>query len=38
VQINGRKLFDNGVARRLSLTRNITSPSGCLLLDFHVDS
>jgi riboflavin biosynthesis pyrimidine reductase len=33
---NGRKLFDKGLARRLSLTRNITSPSGCLLLDFQV--
>ncbi len=33
---NGRKLFDTGTPRRLSLTRNITSPSGCLLLDFDV--
>ncbi len=36
LQINGRKLFDKGVSRRLSLTRNITSPSGYLLLDFQV--
>ena len=36
LQINGRKLFDKGLPRRLSLTRNITSPSGYLLLDFHV--
>ncbi len=36
LQSNGRKLFDTGTPRRLSLTRNITSPSGCLLLDFDV--
>jgi len=36
LQINGRKLFDKGLSRRLSLTRNITSPSGYLLLDFQV--
>jgi dihydrofolate reductase len=36
LQINGRKLFDHGLPRRLSLTRNITSPSGYLLLDFQV--
>ena len=36
LQLNGRKLFDNGSASRLSLTRNIVSPSGYLLLDFHV--
>jgi dihydrofolate reductase len=33
----GRKLFDRGMPRRLTLTRNVTSPSGYLLLDFHVD-
>ena len=37
LQINGRKLFDKGLPRRLSLTRNVTSPSGYLLLDFEVD-
>ena len=37
LQINGRKLFDMGLPRRLSLTRSIASPSGCLLLDFQVD-
>jgi dihydrofolate reductase len=37
LQINGRKLFDKGLPSRLSLTRNITSPSGYLLLDFQVD-
>jgi dihydrofolate reductase len=36
LQINGRKLFDQGLSTRLSLTRNITSPSGYLLLDFEV--
>jgi dihydrofolate reductase len=36
LQINGRKLFDKGSSRRLSLTRNVTSPTGCLLLDFQV--
>jgi dihydrofolate reductase len=36
LQINGRKLFDKGLSRRLSLTRNITSRSGYLLLDFQV--
>ena len=37
LHINGRKLFDRGLSRRLTLTRNITSPSGYLLLDFQVD-
>ncbi len=36
LQIKGRKLFDEGVSRRLSLTRNVTSPSGHLLLDYRV--
>lgn len=36
LRINGRKLFDRGLPRRLTLTRNITSPSGYLLLDFQV--
>ena len=30
LHINGRKLCDKGPPRRLSLTRNITSPSDCL--------
>jgi dihydrofolate reductase len=38
LHINGRKLFDKGLSRRLSLTRTITSPSGYLLLDFQVGS
>ena len=36
VQINGRKLFDRAAPSRLRLTRNVTSPSGCVLLDFEV--
>ena len=36
LQVNGRKLFDKGLSSRLSLTRTITSPSGCLLLDYQV--
>ena len=38
LHINGRRLFDKGLSRRLRLTRNITSPSGYLLLDFQVGS
>ena len=38
LQISGRKLFDKGLSRRLRLTRNVTSPSGYLLLDFQVGS
>jgi dihydrofolate reductase len=37
LHMNGRKLFDRGLSRRLTLTRNVTSPSGYLLLDFQVD-
>jgi dihydrofolate reductase len=36
IRMNGRKLFDRGVPTRLSLTRNVTSPSGYLLVDFGV--
>ncbi len=35
LQVNGRKLFDKGVATRLALTRNVLSPSGHLLVDFR---
>jgi dihydrofolate reductase len=35
VQMNGRKLFDIGLPTRLTLTRQITSPTGYLLLDFQ---
>lgn len=38
VFIHGRKLFDNGVPVRLTLTRHVASPHGYLLLDFHVES
>ena len=37
LHINGRKLFEKGLPRRVRLTRNITSPSGYLLLDVQVD-
>jgi dihydrofolate reductase len=36
LQMQGRKLFDRGLPRRLTLTRQVTSPSGYLLLDFQV--
>lgn len=36
VQIHGRRLFDGGVPKRLSLTRNLTSPTGYMLADFQV--
>jgi dihydrofolate reductase len=36
LQASGRKLFDKGVSQRLTLTRNVSSPSGYLLLDFLV--
>jgi dihydrofolate reductase len=36
LHMNGRKLFDKGLSRRLRLTRTVTSPSGYVLLDFQV--
>jgi dihydrofolate reductase len=36
LQMNGRRLFDGGLSSRLRLTRNTTSPSGYVLLDFQV--
>jgi dihydrofolate reductase len=36
LQINGRRLFDACVPKRLSLTRNLTSPTGYMLADFLV--
>jgi dihydrofolate reductase len=36
LHMHGRKLFDRGLSRRLTLTRHVTSPSGYLLLDFQV--
>ncbi len=38
VHLHGRKLFDRGSARRLSLTRSIASPTGYLLVDYQVRS
>jgi hypothetical protein len=32
----GRRLFDGDTPRRLSVTRNVTSPSGYLLVDLAV--
>jgi len=37
LQMRGRKLFDKGFPRRLTLTGHVASPSGYLLLDFQVD-
>jgi dihydrofolate reductase len=36
LMMHGRRLFEKGMSKRLTLTRNITSPSGYLLLDFQV--
>jgi dihydrofolate reductase len=36
LHMRGRKLFDRGLPRPLTLTRQVTSPSGHLLLDFKV--
>ena len=36
VHMQGRKLFDQALPKRLTLTRNVASPSGYLLLDFRV--
>jgi dihydrofolate reductase len=38
LHMHGRKLFDRGLSRRLTLIRHVTSPSGYLLLDFQVGS
>ncbi len=35
IRMRGRKLFDRGVSTRLTITRNVTSPSGYLLVDFQ---
>jgi dihydrofolate reductase len=37
VHMRGRKLFDKGLSRRLTLTRHVASPAGCILLDFQVE-
>ena len=36
VHMHGRKLFDKGLAKRLTLTRYAASLSGYLLVDFRV--
>ncbi len=37
VHMHGRKLFDRGLSRRLTLIRHVVSPSGSLLLDFRLE-
>jgi dihydrofolate reductase len=37
VHMHGRKLFDRGLSRRLTLTGHVVSPSGYLLLDYQVE-
>ena len=36
VHMHGRKLFDKALPKRLTLTRDVASPSGYVLLDFRV--
>jgi dihydrofolate reductase len=36
LQTHGRRLFDKALPARLELTRNVTSPTGYLLLDYRV--
>jgi dihydrofolate reductase len=38
VHMRGRRLFDRGLSRRLTLHRHVASPSGYLLLDFQLES
>jgi dihydrofolate reductase len=38
IQMQGRKLFEKGITKRLSLSRTVTSPSGYLLVDFQFGS
>lgn len=37
LHMHGRKLFDRGLPRRLTLSRSVASPAGYLLLDFRID-
>jgi dihydrofolate reductase len=37
IQMRGRKLFEKGIPKRLSVTRNVTSPSGYLLVDLRFE-
>jgi dihydrofolate reductase len=36
MHMQGRRLFDQGLPKRLSLTRSVSSPTGYLLVDFQV--
>jgi dihydrofolate reductase len=36
LNMHGRRLFDRGLSRRLTMTRQVASSSGYLLLDFQV--
>ena len=36
LQMRGRRLFDKGLPARLTLTRQVASPAGYLMLDFQV--
>jgi len=36
LHMRGRRLFDRGLSRRLTMTRHVASSSGYLLLDFQV--
>jgi len=36
LQMRGRRLFDKGLPTRLTLTRQVASPAGYLMLDFQV--
>jgi dihydrofolate reductase len=38
LHMHGRKLFDNGLSRKLILTRHVATQAGYLLLDFQVGS
>ena len=38
LHMHGRKLFDNGLSRKLILTRHVATRAGYLLLDFQVGS
>ena len=38
VPMRGRRLFDKGLPKRLTLERNVASPSGYLLLDFRAEN
>jgi hypothetical protein len=38
VQMHGRKLFDRALSTRLTVISHATSPSGSLLLDYHLET